>query len=149
MVMIAMALMVVVVFAFVAYPYFRPPRELDVSFAATSDPVLENLVVQRDATYAAIKDLEFDHAMNKLSDVDYRSLRAKYEAKAVTTLQELDSLTAAQKRRTHTATDDQAIEREVQRLRGSAARPVTCSKCGTPAAARDRYCAKCGTPVNR
>jgi len=40
----------------------------------------------------AIKDLENDHAMGKLSDADYRTLRAKYETKAVAILQELDSL---------------------------------------------------------
>ncbi len=149
MVTILIALVVVGAFAIVAYPYFKPARDLDISFAAASDPGLENLVVQRDATYAAIKDLEFDHAMDKLSDADYKSLRAKYEAKAVAILQELDGLTAAQKRRTRLAVSDEAIEHQVQQLRGSAAKPVHCAKCGTPAGARDRFCAKCGAPINR
>jgi hypothetical protein len=149
MITIVMALIVIGAFALVAYPYFKPARELDISFADGSDPVLENLIVQRDSTYAAIKDLEFDHAMKKLSDTDYKSLRGKYETKAVGILQELDSLTAAQKRRARPAISDEVIERQVQQLRGGAAKTTRCDKCGTAAGARDRYCAKCGMPVNR
>lgn len=149
MVTIALAVMIIGAFTLVAYPYFKPAREFDVSFADGADPVLENLVVQRDSTYAAIKDLEFDHAMSKLSDADYKSLRGKYETKAVGILQELDGLTAAQKRRARPALSDEAIERQVQQLRGGAAKTTRCDKCGTTAGARDRYCAKCGAPVNR
>jgi hypothetical protein len=149
MVVIAIALIVVAALAIVAYPYFKPPRELDVSFASGTDPVLESLVVQRDATYAAIKDLEFDHAMNKLSDADYKSLRTKYEAKAVAILQELDSMTAAHKRHPRAHLSDEAIEHQVQQLRGSAAKIVLCSHCGTRAAPGDKYCAKCGAPINQ
>jgi len=149
MVTIAIALMVVASFAIVAYPYFKPARELDVSFASASDPVLENLIVQRDATYAAIKELEFDHAMSKLSDGDYKSLRAKYEAKAAAILQELDGLTASQKRRARAGLSDESIEQQVQQLRGGAAKVVRCNRCGTRASPSDKYCAKCGTPLNR
>jgi hypothetical protein len=148
MVTIAIAIMIIAVFAIVAYPYFTPAVEMDVALAAASDPVLENLIVQRDATYAAIKDLEFDHAMNKLSNADYRSLRGKYEAKAVAILQQLDSVTASQRRRARSTLNDHAIERQVQMLRGGA-KPVYCANCGTRAAPSDKYCAKCGTPVNR
>lgn len=149
MVTIAIALMFVGAFAIVAYPYFKPARELDVSFTGASDPVLENLIVQRDATYAAIKDLDFDHAMNKLSDADYKVLRAKYETKAAGILQELDGLTASQKRRARAGINDEALEQQIQQLRGSAAKPIRCGKCGTRASPSDKYCAKCGAPVNR
>jgi len=149
MVTIAIALMIVGAFAIVAYPYFKPARELDVSFVSASDPVVENLIVQRDATYAAIKDLEFDHAMSKLSDGDYKMLRAKYEAKAVGILQELDGLTASQKRRARPSISDESIEQQVQQLRGGAAKAIRCAKCGTRASPSDKYCAKCGAPVNR
>jgi rRNA maturation endonuclease Nob1 len=147
MVTIAIALIVVAAFAIVVYPYFKPARELDVSFAGTSDPILENLIVQRDATYAAIKDLDFDHAMSKLSDSDYRVLRAKYETKAAGILQELDGLTASHQPRARTDISDESIEKQIQQLRSVTA--VRCSKCGTRASPSDKFCAKCGTPVNR
>jgi hypothetical protein len=149
MVMFATAIMIVAAFGIVAYPYFKTSRELDVSFASTTDPVVETLVVQRDATYAAIKDLEFDHAMSKLSDVDYKSLRSKYEAKAVAILQELDSMAAARKRNPRMTLTDESIELSVQQLRGAAPKTVLCSKCGVRAAPSDRFCAKCGAPIKR
>ena len=149
MVILATAIMIVASIAIVVYPYFKTSRELDVSFASASDPVLETLVVQRDSTYAAIKDLEFDHAMNKLSDADYKSLRAKYETKAVAILQELDSMAALQKRHARPKLSDESIEQQVRQMRGGTAKVVLCSQCGTRAASSDRYCAKCGAPVNR
>lgn len=149
MVMIATAIMIVAAFGIVVYPYFKTSRELDVSFTSTTDPVVETLVVQRDATYAAIKDLEFDHAMSKLSDVDYKSLRAKYEAKAVSILQELDSMAAARKRNPRMTLTDESIEAQVHQLRGGASKVVLCAKCGVRAAPSDRFCAKCGAPIKR
>jgi hypothetical protein len=149
MVMLGTAIMIVAAFAIVAYPYFKTSRELDISFASATDPVVETLVVQRDATYAAIKDLEFDHAMSKLSDVDYKSLRAKYEAKAVALLQELDSMAATHRRNPHMTLTDESIEAQVHQLRGGASKVVVCGKCGVRAAPSDRFCAKCGALVKR
>ena len=151
MVLIGIALMIVVALAIVAYPYFKSSRELDVAFSDLSDPVLESLVVQRDATYSAIKDLEFDHAMRKLSDADYKSLRGKLEAKAVSILQELDGVIGASKPPEQTKRaklNDEEIERRIQQMRGGA-KKVQCAKCGTLGAANDRFCAKCGAPMNR
>ncbi|MCL4395694.1 MAG: zinc ribbon domain-containing protein [Chloroflexi bacterium] len=147
MVVLAIALMIVGAIAFVAYPLFATARELDDSLAERTDPALESLVVQRDATYAAIKDLEFDHAMSKLSDADYRTLRSKYEAKAAATLQELDGLAETRWRRVRVPVNDESIERQVQQLRG--ARRVRCAKCGTLAGPSDRFCARCGAPVHQ
>ena len=151
MVLFAIALMIVIALAIVAYPYFKSSRELDVAFSDLSDPVLENLVVQRDATYSAIKDLEFDRAMNKLSDADYKSMRSKLEAKAVSILQELDGVVGVSKppeQAKRTQLSDEEIEKRIQQMRGGA-KKVQCAKCGTPGAANDRFCAKCGAPMNR
>ncbi len=146
MITLAIALMIIVAFAFVAYPLFQRSEELDVAFVGLTDPVYENLIAQRDATYLAIKDLENDHAMGKLSDADYRTLRAKYETKAVAILQELDSLNGA--RASRVAVTDEVIEREVGRLRrASVASSTQCPKCGTPHAPEDVFCAKCGASL--
>ncbi len=143
MITLVMALVIIGTIAFVAYPLFKRSDELDVAFVGLTDPVVENLIVQRDATYSAIKDLENDHAMGKLSDADYRSLRVKYESKAVTVLQELDGL--ASSRPNGRALSDEAIEEEIGRLRRAGKTASTkCSKCGTPHAPEDVFCAKCG-----
>lgn len=139
---ILIALIVIAVVVIVAYPLFKP---VPIVAPESSHPVLEELVSQRDAMYAAIKDLENEYATGKLSETDYRSLRAKYEAKAVALLQELDRVVATLPR---PETDD-AIEREVARLRRAAAQEdaLTCPQCGAPYAAEDVFCAKCGTSL--
>ncbi|MBI5652510.1 MAG: zinc ribbon domain-containing protein [Chloroflexi bacterium] len=144
MVTIVIALVIIASVAAVAYPFFVPSRADDIAFAFAGDPGWENLVVQRDAAYSAIKDLELDHTMGKLSDADYKSLRAKYESKAVAILQELDSYRASKGAR---ANGDDSIERQVQQMRGDAAKRARCPKCGTRAQPRDRFCAKCGTAI--
>ncbi len=142
MITIAIALLVIGSIAIVAYPLFKRSDELDVTFVGLNDPTWEGLVAQRDATYSAIKDLEFDHAMGKLSDADYKTLRFKYETKAVAILQELDSMSEAHK------TNGDAIEREVDAIRRAAASgSMKCPRCGTPHVAGDVFCAKCGTSL--
>ncbi|MBI5030332.1 MAG: zinc ribbon domain-containing protein [Chloroflexi bacterium] len=148
MILITIALLIIAVIAFAAYPLFQRTDELDVVFVGATDPMWENLVTQRDATYGAIKDLENDHTMGKLSDVDYRTLRAKYETKAVTILQELDGLVGKKPSvQTNSATDDD-IEREIVSLRRAPKNgKLECPTCGAPHLSEDVFCAKCGTSL--
>lgn len=146
MVTIAIALLIIACVAVVAYPFFANGEQDDVALPASTDPVVENMIVTRDATYAAIKELEFDHAMGKLSDADYKMMRARYETKAVAILQQLDELHKARGngKRAHVSDDD--LEQEVLRLRRET-KALTCPKCGTPHSTADAFCAKCGTPL--
>ncbi len=99
---------------------------------ATIDPNVENLLSAREATYAAIKDLETDHAMGKLSNADYQNLRAKYEGKALTILQQLDAAQFASRGR---------VEHRV------AISSESCVQCGAPLIAGAKFCRVCGTSV--
>lgn len=54
--------------------------------------MLDELLLKKDATYSAIKELEFDHAVGNLSEQDYRDLARRYEDKAVALLKEIDSV---------------------------------------------------------
>ena len=152
---ILIAVLVIGVIAFIAYPLFNTPRAeiLDAPNA------LESLAAQRDSTYDAIRDLDFDFQMGKLSQSDYAMMREKYKARAAVALQQIDAVgdhgngapveeQAAQPRaakRTAAPADD-AIEREIARLRAgkSAASDLRCANCGTPYHAGDTFCAKCG-----
>ncbi|RMG98732.1 MAG: zinc ribbon domain-containing protein [Deltaproteobacteria bacterium] len=48
------------------------------------------LLEEKRRVLAAIKELDFDHAMGKLSDADHRSIRARYERRAAEVLRALD-----------------------------------------------------------
>ncbi len=121
---ILIAILLAAVFAFIAYPILNPTRE------ETSQPdALDALVAQRDSAYAALRDLDFDFQLGKLSPNDYQALRERYKAHAATVLQQIDALSGsgtdariegevAQLRAAKNPTDD-AIEREVARLRAN------------------------------
>lgn len=53
---------------------------------------LRDLLAAREATYAALKEIEFDHLTRKLDERDYEALRARYRAQAARLLREIDSL---------------------------------------------------------
>jgi hypothetical protein len=53
---------------------------------------LHDLLAAKEATYAALKEIEFDHLTHKLDEQDYRALRDRYRARAVSLLQEIESL---------------------------------------------------------
>ena len=111
----------------------RPLFQLEQATAhpvAAIDSNVENLLSAREATYAAIKDLETDHAMGKLSDADFQNLRAKYEGKALAILQQLDAA--------------QVSGRLTHRVAPSSG---TCARCGTPIAAGDKFCRSCGVSL--
>lgn len=149
------AIIVLGILAFIAYPLFTAPRE---ELAETPD-ALDSLLSQRDAEYDAIRDLDFDFQMGKLSQNDYATMREKYKGRAAVALQQIDAIggngadtpveeQVTQLRATKRAAPaaDDAIEREIARLRAgkSAASELRCANCGTPYHAGDEFCAKCG-----
>jgi hypothetical protein len=149
------AIIVLGILAFIAYPLFSAAR---VEMAETPE-ALDGLLSQRDAEYDAIRDLDFDFQMGKLSQSDYATMREKYKARAAVALQQIDAIggngagtpveeQVAQLRATKRAAPpaDDAIEREIARLRAgkSTASDLRCATCGTPYHAGDTFCAKCG-----
>jgi hypothetical protein len=162
--------MVIGVIAFIAYPLFTTSYA---NLAETSD-ALETLISQRDSSYDAIRDLDFDFQLGKLSQNDYAPLREKYKARAAETLKEIDALGGdgnsadteaqieAQVAQLRRAKND-SIEAEVAQLRRAktdsveveiarvrAARKsseLRCANCGTPYQTGDQFCAKCGNKL--
>ena len=101
--------MVIGVIAFIAYPLFSAPH----GNIAEMPDALEALYSQRDSTYDAIRDLDFDFQLGKLSESDYTSLREKNKARAAETLKQIDALGG---NGNHAEAEAQ-IENEVARLR--------------------------------
>jgi len=153
--LILAALIVIGIIAFIAYPLFTAPRDE----IAEAPGALDGLAAQRDSAYDAIRDLDFDFQMGKLSQADYTALREKSKARAALALQQIDALgdngagvnieeqvaqLRAAKRAAPPAEDE--TEREIARLRAGkgAASVLRCGNCGTPHRAGDAFCAKCG-----
>ncbi len=151
---ILIAILAIVAISISLYPLFELEHRPAPAGAAI-DPTLENLFSAREATYSAIKDLEADHAMGKLSDADYGNLRAKYEAKALTILQKLDAIQAnVQPTPRAAGSSGTCPQCETSVVAGAkfcrhcgASLAAVCASCGAPMTADGKFCRRCGSPV--
>ncbi|MCB0166515.1 MAG: zinc-ribbon domain-containing protein [Anaerolineae bacterium] len=130
---------------------------------------LEELEAQYRATLAAIKDLNFDHEMGKVSTEDYQSLLAKSKLEAARIRQAIDRLSSAE-----IVEQEQALDAEIETLvaqlrQGSEPAEAllhevdaeiealkslppglpttegrTCPHCGAALRADDKFCSSCG-----
>lgn len=116
----------------------------------TNLPVL--LEEREAAALAELRDLEFDHRLGKLSEEDYRELRAHLARQAVAGLKAVDTARAAEAAREKEL--DDLIERKVAERRQMRRQAAvngrrTCPACGKQAAPGDRFCVACGTVLLR
>ncbi len=77
---------------FVAWPFLTSRRERPGAGNGSLNGELERLFVEREAMYAAIRDLDFDFETGKLTDEDYRQQRAAWVDRGVDILKALDTL---------------------------------------------------------
>jgi hypothetical protein len=99
------------------------------------------LLEQKAAVYAAIREIDIDVQTGKLEPTDHRFLRQRYLNEGVAVLKALDDLLVADE-------IDAAIESDLERLRVgeplSSSDGDVCPACGVPVDLADRFCAKCG-----
>jgi hypothetical protein len=143
--------------AFVLYPvFFGPPPQRR---AASGEPRRS----ERDDAVTALREIEFDRATGKLSDVDYAELKRRYTQEAVIAMRREGLAVAASG-----AAPDDEIEAVIRAFRAGQASCRTCgprpepdadfcsncgrylhdgcASCGAPVEALDaRYCMNCGT----
>lgn len=100
--------LILLVVGFVAYPLLRRTSRAGSGLA---DESRDELLAQKKAVYEAIKDLEFDRAMGKLSPADYQEMVLKYKGQAVAILKALD------KRDRTLPQLEEEMEREIARSR--------------------------------
>jgi hypothetical protein len=92
----------------------------------------------RGAALAALKEIEFDRATDKLADVDYAELKARYTAEAVAAMRAEEA---------HGRVDDieAMIAARARALRDGS--PPACAACGPRAEADAVFCSNCGRPL--
>lgn len=129
------------------------------------DDELNELVVRKDGVMSAIKDLEFDHRVGKITDEDFQRFDARLRRQAVAYMQQIEKLSPEM------AGMDASIEAEINRYRRttnghakpapttepvvstavamdlSAGKALYCTTCGEKLSPNHKFCANCGTPV--
>ena len=131
------------------------------------DDRLTELISRKDGALVAIKDLDFDRQVGKLSDEDYQRFNFRLRQQAIGYLQQIDKLAP------QSAQLDEALEVEISHLRKTRTAPVAvngktapvtaavmaavmaapaqegatrfCTNCGQGLAAGHKFCANCGT----
>ena len=88
----------------------------------------------RGVALAALKDIEFDRATDKLAEADYADLKARYTAAAVAAMREEEAAR-------HPDDVETLIAARVRALRGAAAACVVCGPRPEPDAL---FCSTCG-----
>lgn len=131
-------------------PFLRPVA-LEEDFGPAADVEAEE--AERERVFAALSDVEYDHAMNKLSEADYAELKAQLSRRAVRLLKEDEDAAFLSTLGDHVDVDKEIeaeieaeIEREIGSTTGGAkAAEAHCPHCGArllgPA---QRYCQSCG-----
>lgn len=120
---------------FVAYPLLQK-RQQKVSFA--NNHRAEELEARKAEIYAAIKDIDFDFQMGKLSREDYDQLRGQYKSEAVGLLKRIDQMQGKRKDRGSPAKRDDG---------GRPSSAKFCHQCGQPLHTGDKFCSACGEKV--
>lgn len=117
-------------FAYVLSPLRSGPRRDIPSTSMRAEDAEE----KKRAALTALIDIEEERSIGKMSEADFDSLRAEYEAEALEALIELDGLDA-------TPDVDQELETEISALKTK----MTCPSCGS-LRQPGKACAQCGAP---
>lgn len=120
---------------FVAAPILQSRR---LQFKPDSNHKANDLIERKEAIYAAIKDIEFDYQMGKLSEEDFQALRQQYKEEAVGLLKKIDQV----QRRPGKSRGKAASQKNAE-----AASPKFCWNCGEAINRGDKFCANCGSAL--
>jgi hypothetical protein len=134
----------------VGYPLLKP-RKFDSPAESTSEDSLGGLKIEKEEIYSAIKEMELDHKMGKISEEDYLDLRGKYRAKAIGSLMRADELEG---KKDFSRNIEDEIEKEVLAIRRDGPKGTSkkgevlfCTQCGKRWTPGDRFCSSCGTKL--
>ena len=108
-VLLWMSILGIVLLVYLAYPFFTKTDTQPVE-TAPGEARMQTLLQERECSYAALADLDEDYETGKLSEADYRELRAALLQETAHVIQQLE---------TSAKTDVEAeIERFKQQKRG-------------------------------
>jgi hypothetical protein len=145
------------------WPLLQPGR----AHLVLEDDRLTDLLARKDAALTAIKDLEFDYRVGKMSEEDFQRVNERLRRQAIGLMEQLDKVAP------ESAMLDAELEAQILKLRKTRAQaapaatmpvraaapvngPVTlrtptrfCTSCGHPLEPAHKFCANCGTPAGQ
>jgi zinc-ribbon domain len=142
--MLLILLIAVSVAVFVGEPLIR--RSASDLSAEAGDPIFEQLSLQKETLYTAIRDLEFDFHTGKVDQKDYTKLRQHLETEALQILRQLDDADP-------NAGLESDLEQQILALRQQtpgqlhAACLPPCPRCGVILLGGENFCPSCGRPL--
>lgn len=134
-IVLAILLSAIALFA-VAYPIILRSSTARPA-AVSAQETLDELLAQREAAFQALRELNFDHRVGKITDEDFVAFEAHLKQVAADALRALDAW--------ETEADDK-VERAIERaIRARRTAPGhACPTCGQPGKPEDKFCASCG-----
>jgi hypothetical protein len=122
-------------------------------FTPKRQDILQKLRQKKDGAYAAIRELEFDVSMGKLTEEDFKILKSQYLQEAAGYMKEMDQLQS--RRETISTSADANPEAETEKDAAATHTPepparkyIYCTSCGRKAAVENRFCAACGSNLH-
>ncbi len=115
-----------------AEPYIRMNRHRSIRSRVSGG----GLGTDRVEVLMALRDLDFDFQLGKISAEDYRTARMMLMREAAVVLQAQDRQDQAL---------DAEIEAQVQSLRALKMEHPTCRRCNSPLKSGARFCSSCGS----
>jgi hypothetical protein len=146
MVIALSVLLAAVALLLVAWPLVRGSAARDESQAAAGQEALSDLVAQRDGTLQAIRELQFDRDVGKLTADDFLVFERNLKMAAAESLRRLDAWEAAADREIAAAVPARAAKTPAP-SRGATADGSSCPRCGSAIAADDVFCTRCGSDL--
>src|SRR5215469_10706014 len=124
----------------VVTPLFRKDDSLE--SAIIEETEWDLLQRKREVVLSNIQDLDFEYKCGKLSEEDYKQIRAQMGTEAAAILREIDHIESSQDL-------DALIRREVtlRRHRNPTSSQIACSACGISNPTTNKFCAECGAKL--
>ena len=142
MIWLVCAGLVILAGCYVLSPLFQETKEAN-GMDLPDETELDRLLDRKAVIYDSLKDLNFEHAMGRLTDADYRRLEADYKNDAALLLQKLDQLGDSKDL-------DNAIEKNIAARKAALFTPAPdrktrfCPSCSAAIIPGKKYCADCG-----
>jgi hypothetical protein len=123
-------------------------------FTPKPTDILKELKHKKDGAYAAIKELEFDLSMGKLTEEDFQILKRQYTIEAVGYMKEVDKLEsspAAFSKPVATVFEEENEQgaTAIRNHKSAKRQHVYCTSCGAKAAVESRFCVACGSNLHK